>query len=119
MIALPALGAILGASVFALALWLLWRAHADLGNGTRDEDLVTHGVYGSIRHPVYAALWLWGLAQVLLLPNAVAGFAGLACFLPIYLVRVPREEQRMLDRFGRKYRDYMARTGRIVPLSLP
>jgi protein-S-isoprenylcysteine O-methyltransferase Ste14 len=36
-------------------------------------------------------------------------------FLPVYLVRVPREERMMLDHFGETYRLYMERTGQIMP----
>ena len=36
-------------------------------------------------------------------------------FLPLYLIRVPREEAMLLERFGDEYRDYMARTGRVFP----
>jgi hypothetical protein len=42
-------------------------------------------------------------------------FADIAAFLPLYLVRVPREEQMMLDHSGDAYRAYCARTGRILP----
>jgi len=55
------------------------------------------------------------LAQALLLQNWIAGFAMLASLLPLYLVRVPREEQMMLEHFGEEYRLYMNRTGRVVP----
>jgi protein-S-isoprenylcysteine O-methyltransferase Ste14 len=112
----------LGVGVFAAALALLWRAHADLGPNwspfleLRDgHELVTSGVYRRIRHPMYAAHWLWGIAQALLLHNWIAGPGFLVLFLPLYLVRVPREERMMLERFGQGYREYMTRTGRIVP----
>ncbi len=52
---------------------------------------------------------------MLLLQNWVAGWAGLALFAPLYVLRVPREERMMLDRFGEEYRAYMDRTGRVVP----
>ena len=64
---------------------------------------------------MYASQLLWGLAQGLLLPNWIAGLGGLVTFLLLYIVRVPREEQLMLDHFGDAYRAYCARTGRIVP----
>ncbi len=111
-----------GAMVFAGALWLLCRSHVDLGSNwsptlqiMKGHSLVTEGVYRYIRHPIYVALWLWGIAQAMLLQNWAAGFAGLASFIPIYAVRVPREERMMLDHFGEEYRSYMARTGRVVP----
>ena len=57
----------------------------------------------------------WGIAQVLLLQNWLAGPAMLVFLLPLYLYRVPHEEQMMLDHFGDDYRSYIKRTGRIIP----
>ena len=111
-----------GAAVFAAALWLLWRSHADLGRNwaptleiREGHSLVTRGVYHSIRHPMYAAHLLWGIAQAMLLQNWIAGVPALAVFVPLYLLRVPREEKLMLDHFGEEYRLYMNRTGRLMP----
>lgn len=120
--ALPAWARWLGLPLMAGALWLLWHAHADLGRNwsptlqiMESHALVTGGVYRHIRHPIYAAVWLMGLAQLLLLANWIAGPARLLLFLPVYLVRVPREERMMLDHFGNEYRAYMDRTGAIIP----
>ena len=66
-------------------------------------------------HPMYASQWLWSVAQPLLLQNWIAGWSGLLLFLPLYLSRVPREEQMMLVQFGEAYRAYMRRTGRVIP----
>lgn len=112
----------LGTVLFAAAVWILWRAHADLGMNwsaslqlREQHELVTGGIYASIRHPIYAAHWLWVIAQALLIPNWLVGFAGLATFPFIYFYRIPREEQMMLDRFGDAYREYLGRTGRVLP----
>ncbi|NYT01191.1 MAG: isoprenylcysteine carboxylmethyltransferase family protein [Methanosarcinales archaeon] len=120
--ALPQWAGWLGVVLFSSSLWLLWRSHVDLGSNWSpkleigpDQTLVTGGVYSRIRHPMYAAHWLWALAQPLLLWNWVAGPAFLVALLPLYLVRVSREEQMMLSRFGEQYREYMDRTGRIIP----
>lgn len=104
------------------ALWMFWRSHADLGRNwspslqlRADHQLVTAGLYRSIRHPMYASQWLWSAAQPLLLQNWIVGWSGLLLFLPLYLSRVPHEEQMMPKRFGEAYRAYMSRTGRVVP----
>ena len=111
-----------GTMVLAIAVWLFWRSHVDLGRNwspslqlREGHELVTEGVYRSIRHPMYASMWLWSVAQALLLQNWVAGGASLVLFLPLYLLRVPREEGMMLDEFEEEYRAYMNRTGRVVP----
>jgi protein-S-isoprenylcysteine O-methyltransferase Ste14 len=112
----------LGAALFAASLWLFHRTHKDLGRNwsvtleVREQHaLVTNGVYGRVRHPMYSAFWLWALAQVLLLPNWIAGPAGLVGFGTLFFLRVGREEALMAETFGDEYRRYMARTARILP----
>jgi protein-S-isoprenylcysteine O-methyltransferase Ste14 len=79
------------------------------------HHLVTEGIYGRIRHPIYASLLLWGAAQVVLLQNAVAGWGGAAAAVLVWVLRVPAEEKMMVDAFGDEYRRYMTRTGRVLP----
>jgi len=111
-----------GTLVFASALWLFYRTHADLGRNwsvslevRNCHTLVTAGIYRHIRHPLYAAFWLWAIAQALLLPNWVAGAAGLIGFGMLFFFRVGREEQLMIEAFGEEYRAYMRQTARVVP----
>ena len=112
----------IGTLLLAFAVLLFFRSHADLGRNwspslqiREGHTLVTGGVYRSIRHPMYAAMWLWSVAQTLLLQNWIAGWAGLVLFVPVYVLRVPREEQMMLEQFGEEYQEYIKRTGRVVP----
>jgi protein-S-isoprenylcysteine O-methyltransferase Ste14 len=111
-----------GALVFASAIWLLWRSHADLGRnwtptlGTRDNHrMVTDGVFRHIRHPMYAAHILWGIATPMMLHNWIAGLVLPVVFVAQYLSRVGSEERMMLEHFGEQYESYMRRTGRIIP----
>lgn len=120
--ALPAWAPWCGLAVLVVALWLFWRAHADLDRNwsmtlelRQDHALVTHGVYARVRHPMYSAILLFGLAQGLLLSNWLAGWSALATFAVMYLVRTPREERMMEAHFGDEYRSYMRRTGRLWP----
>ena len=112
----------LGIAVDAACLWLFHRTHHDLGQNwsvsldlRERHTLVTTGVYATVRHPMYAGFWLMALAQVLLLPNWIAGPAGLVGFGILYFGRVGREEEMMIDAFGDEYRSYMRRTARVVP----
>lgn len=110
-------------SFFAIAaLGVFHLTHRALGRNwsisldvRENHELVTEGIYRRVRHPMYSAFWLWAIAQALLLPNWIAGFAGLAGFGILFFGRVAREERMMLQTFGDSYRDYMARTGRVFP----
>jgi protein-S-isoprenylcysteine O-methyltransferase Ste14 len=112
----------LGIAMVAIALVLFHLTHKALGRNwsvtlqlREKHELVTHGVYKWVRHPMYTAFWAWALAQALLLPNWVAGFSGIIGFGTLYLLRVGPEEKLMLDEFGEDYRSYMDRTGRLLP----
>jgi protein-S-isoprenylcysteine O-methyltransferase Ste14 len=112
----------LGLFVAIAALVMFHLTHRALGRNWSisldvrdDHQLVTDGIYRSVRHPMYSAFWLWAIAQALLLPNWVAGFSGLVGFGILFFGRVAREERMMLETFGDSYRAYMARTGRVFP----
>jgi protein-S-isoprenylcysteine O-methyltransferase Ste14 len=60
-------------------------------------------------------MFLWAIAQPLLIWNWLAGPAFGLIFLPLYITRMPREEQMMIDHFGDEYRQYMRTTGRLLP----
>ena len=119
---LPAWAGWLGIVLTAGSLFVFWRAHADLGVNwspsleiREKHELITRGIYGVIRHPMYASQWLLSLATPLLLQNWIAGFLNLLVFIPFYLLRVKAEEQMMLDSFGEQYREYLKNTGGVLP----
>ena len=119
---LPTWAAWLGVLFLAGAIFVFWRAHADLGLNwsptleiREKHQLITQGIYGVIRHPMYASQWLWVIAQPLLLQNWIAGFINLLVFIPFYFLRVKAEEQLMLDSFGPEYQHYRKTTGGVLP----
>ncbi len=114
--------ATLGALCMVGFLWLFYAVHRQLGRNwsitleiREDHALVTQGLFKHIRHPMYSSFWLWAIAQALLLPNWLAGLAGLISVAALYFGRVAREEAMMRETFGTQYDAYMNRTKRIVP----
>jgi protein-S-isoprenylcysteine O-methyltransferase Ste14 len=112
----------LGIVVELTCLWLFYRTHSDLGQNwsvsldlRERHTLVTTGVYALVRHPMYTGFWLMALAQALLLPNWIAGPAGLLGFGILFFGRVWREEEMMIAAFGEEYRAYMRQTARVIP----
>jgi protein-S-isoprenylcysteine O-methyltransferase Ste14 len=112
-----------GVFVLACSLFVFARSHWDLKSNwsptleiREGHTLVTNGIYHTIRHPMYASMWLGALAQILLLQNWLAGPLNLIFFAVFYFMRVQAEEKMMLDTFGNQYREYMNKTGSVIPL---
>ncbi len=80
--------------------------------------LVTSGVYGYIRHPLYASLLYlaWGIYAKD--PRSVAGIM-LAVIASTFLYLTARkEEEENIRIFGTEYKEYMKRTKRFIPYLL-
>ena len=111
-----------GVMCLAIALWLFFRSHADLGTNwsvtlelRHEHRLITQGVYRAIRHPMYSALALYSVGQALVIPNWVAGFTYAIAMAILIALRVGAEEKMMAEQFGDQYVAYSARTKRFVP----
>lgn len=111
------LGVGLVAGGAALAVW----ARRCLGDSSTvtsvprpDAELVTHGPYARMRHPVYSAGLMLVPGAALLAANLFILAAGVAVMM-VVMIRTRREEALLIDKFGDAYLDYMARTGRLLP----
>jgi protein-S-isoprenylcysteine O-methyltransferase Ste14 len=121
---------------FPLPVWLRWGGgclaclgivffgwtHAVLGKSwtavlalSSTHVLVTSGPYRYIRHPMYTAFFLIGFGFLFLSANWLPTGIYLGTLVAMYAVRVEAEEKMMLERFGEIYRDYMTKTGRLLP----
>ena len=81
-----------------------------------DHRLITAGPYARIRHPMYSAILGWIISLGLVGANWIA-FVLAALGTLIVLLRTQGEEEKMmLDQFGEEYREYMKRTGRLLPI---
>jgi protein-S-isoprenylcysteine O-methyltransferase Ste14 len=105
--------------VIAVIFWTWTQIHLDTQWSAqlqlkKDHHLVTTGPYACVRHPLYLSMFGWAASVSLLTAN---WFFVAVCVLSIagIVVRVPKEEQMMLDAFGDEYKTYMQRTGRFFP----
>lgn len=119
---LPISANVLGLTLYTIGLLVFYWSHQDLGNNWsfkleihNKHQLITHGIYEKIRHPMYTAIWLLTLAQPLILMNWIAGLWAITAFAWMYFKRVGKEEELMLQQFGKQYWLYMQRTGRLFP----
>jgi protein-S-isoprenylcysteine O-methyltransferase Ste14 len=78
------------------------------------ERMVTTGIYRFTRNPMYLGhlIFLLGVALVF---RSWVGLILLLAHLPWYQQRVSRDEARMVELFGDRYREYTTRVRRWVP----
>ena len=110
-------GAGLGLAAGVLLIWTFRSLGHNLTDTVvtrRDATLITHGPYRWVRHPFYLAFAIAVVANALVTANAYLAIAGTAVFLVI-IARTSIEEQKLIERFGGDYLDYMRRTGRFLP----
>lgn len=77
-------------------------------------ELVDHGIFGYIRHPLYSSLIFltWGI----LLKNPTFLLIVVAVFSTIFLyLTAVSDEKECVRFFGDKYLNYMKRTKRFIP----
>jgi protein-S-isoprenylcysteine O-methyltransferase len=78
-----------------------------------DQELVTQGPYGLVRHPMYAGGLLAAISSSVVVGGPFA-FATLICG-SLFLWRVGAEDRLMEEQFPETYPDYMKRTKRLIP----
>jgi len=105
----------------AVGLWLAKKASAVISVSTvadmrddRTPELITEGLYGRVRHPLY-------LATLLLF----SGFALLYPFLPVVIYSILMntylligaflEERKLIIYYGEEYEQYKKKAGFILP----
>lgn len=115
--------AVTGAALATLGAMIAFSARAVIGRNwgsprvrKTNTELVTHGPYSVIRHPIYAGILLMmvgtaiGLTPIWWLVAVAAG---------IYFITSARaEESYMTERFPGAYPAYMARTKMLIPFVL-
>jgi len=120
---LPGDGPLRLAGLTVLGVGALLRAAAMLELGRRfslhvalqrEHTLRTTGLYTYIRHPSYLGLLLLILGLAMVFESQLGILATVIATVRIR-GRMDREEKFLLEQFGDEYRDYMARTKRLVP----
>ncbi len=109
-----------GAAALAGAFYYGIRGVIDLGKNLtplptprRTNTLVTHGVYGLVRHPIYSAIlhgaFAWSAFRV-----SLAHLGGTAILFLFFAAKASREERWLSERHE-GYREYCCRVKRFIP----
>ena len=113
-------GALLCMAGLAVALWarvILGRNWSGVVTLKEGHELVEHGPYRFVRHPIYTGILTMFFATALV-QGHVAGFAGVLLMFASFWIKLGREEKLMLQQFPERYAAYQHRAKRIIPFVL-
>jgi protein-S-isoprenylcysteine O-methyltransferase Ste14 len=105
----------LGCVLVIAGAWLYSAALHVFNEGFQNKQLVTHGPYAVVRHPIYAA-WI-----LLICPGIALFFRSwLMLLLPLvayscFKLTIHHEEHFLEEQFGHKFRDYRSCTDQLFP----
>ncbi|MFX0079344.1 MAG: isoprenylcysteine carboxylmethyltransferase family protein [Candidatus Hermodarchaeota archaeon] len=111
----------LGVIIGFISIFFFWWAHSTLGQAfskaltiQEKHSVVSDGPYRRIRHPMYTASIIYFFSWFLIAANLIFIILWLF-FLGWIFTRMPKEEEMLVAQFGDEYREYMKRTGRLLP----
>ena len=107
--------ALLGFTILQWAQNTLGKNWSDTPRMIKEQALITSGPYHFVRHPIYTAFLLILGSTFLISANWLIGLAWIGMTALEVMSRIGFEENLMIEYFGDHYREYMKRTGRLLP----
>jgi len=77
-------------------------------------DLVTDGVYGVVRHPIYFGDLMWPIGLSITF-GAICSLMLTPIWIAIYLYTIDIEEKWLVKEYGEKYLRYRKRVKKLIP----
>ena len=111
-------GLVIAIAGFALLQWAqvtLGKSWSDTPRMLKEQALITSGPYRTIRHPIYTAFILILGSTLFLSSNWLIGLCWAGMTVLEVVSRIGFEESLMIEFFGERYREYMKKTGRLLP----
>ena len=79
-----------------------------------DHQLITHGVYRFVRHPIYLGVIMVSIG-VPVYVSSLYGLLTMSPLIPLFLNRIRIEERLLTEAFGDAYRTYRKATSKLIP----
>jgi protein-S-isoprenylcysteine O-methyltransferase Ste14 len=88
-----------------------WSSNATFKQG---HELIRHGPYRFVRHPIYTGLLTLGVGTSIEI-GRLRGWAALPLMLVALLIKLKQEEALLLRHFPKEYPDYKKQVKALVP----
>ncbi len=105
---------VIGFVIIIVAQITLWKYYSSTLVIKENHQLITHGIYRFVRHPIYLGniIVFLGIAVYV---SSLYGFLIMLGLIPVFLVRIRMEERLLIEEFGDRYRTYKKKTRKLVP----
>ncbi len=105
---------VVGLSVAFTGVFTLKRFYSSSLVIRERHQLITHGPYRVVRHPIYLGA-LVACFGAPVYASSLLSFAIMSALIPLVLNRIRMEEELLMEEFGDAYRKYRATTKRLIP----
>ena len=105
---------VIGFVIILIAQITLWKYYSSTLVIKENHQLITHGIYRFVRHPIYLGniIVFMGIAVYV---SSLYGFLTLLGLIPVFIVRIRMEERLLTEEFGDRYRTYKKNTRKLIP----
>lgn len=107
--------ALVGSALLQWAQVTLGKSWSDTPRMMKEQTLITSGPYRIVRHPIYTAFILILGSTLFISSNWLIGLCWAGMTILETVSRIGFEEALMIEYFGDQYREYMKKTGRLLP----
>jgi protein-S-isoprenylcysteine O-methyltransferase Ste14 len=88
-----------------------WSANVEL---KENHKLVTKGIYGVVRHPIYLGMFMMTVGAVLVF-QSITVFSIFGVVMIVFIIRMKKEEELITKAFPDEYPAYKKRTKALIP----
>lgn len=96
-------------------LWLASVIGSKINKNAKEGKLITTGVYGIVRNPVYSAFLAVSTGVIIGEKNAALFVVPIVLWIFLTILIKNTEEKWLYERFGEEYLAYKRRVNRVIP----
>jgi len=101
--------------IYGLFLDVSAKLKSKIFESVKENKLITDGVYGIVRNPVYSGALLACTGAVLIANNLVLLIVPVICWLYMTLFLINTEEKWLKELYGQEYVAYCQKVNRCIP----
>lgn len=98
-----------------IVFWLLAVIKSRIGKSVRSNDLITTGIYGYVRHPIYATFLYIFTGIIVVYGNILLFILPLIFWTLLTITMKKTEETWLIDLYGDDYINYSKKVNRFIP----